>query len=114
MDLESGVRLFAVVIMALMVGMLLLGYGILWTKVLPPWSVWPLIAGWATFLPMASMPSISGLTSGAAHTYGLDYVAWPWSSAVLLSAGWVTVGYALWSGKGNPDPMNDADEISAA
>jgi hypothetical protein len=94
---EFGVRLFALGIVALMIGMLLLGFSILRAKALPPWTVWPLIAGWATFLPMASVPGVFGLVPDATNTHGMGYVVWALSSAGLLSVGWVTLGYALWS-----------------
>ena len=94
---EFGVRLFALGIMALMIGVLLLGFGVLRARALPPWSVWPLIVGWATFLPMANVPAVFGLAPGATSSYGTGYVVWALSSAGLLSAGWVTLGYALWS-----------------
>jgi hypothetical protein len=97
---EFGVRLFALGIMALMIGVLLLGFGVLRARALPPWSVWPLIVGWATFLPMANVPAVFGLAPDATSTFGMGYVVWALSSAGLLSAGWVTLGYALWSEKG--------------
>ena len=94
---EFGVRLFALGMMALMIGVLLLGFGVLRARALPPWSVWPLIVGWATFLPLANVPVVFGLAPDATSSYGTGYVVWALSSAGLLSAGWVALGYALWS-----------------
>lgn len=88
---EFGTSLFALGIMSLIVGVVLLGFGTLRAKVLPPWSVWPLVVGWATFLPIANSPAVLG------HTFVLSLLA-----AGLLSAGWVLLGYALWSEKGEP------------
>lgn len=88
------VRLFAVGILALMAGMLLLGFGVL--RTLPAWSIWPLMVGWATFLPMANLPVVFGLAFGATNVHSPGYLAWALSSAGLLGAGWVTLGYALW------------------
>ena len=97
LSLLALVGLFALGIMALMIGVLLLGFGVLRARALPPWSVWPLIVGWATFLPMANVPAVFGLAPDATSSYGTGYVVWALSSAGLLSAGRVALGYALWS-----------------
>lgn len=99
---EFGVRLFALGITALMVGTLLLCFGMLRTRTLPSWGVWPLIVGWVTFFPMASVPAVFGLAPGATNAHNVGYVAWALSSATLLGAGWVALGYALWSDKSSP------------
>lgn len=99
---EFGVRLFALGIMALMAGTLLLCFGMLRERALPPWGVWPLMVGWATFFPMASVPTVFGLAPGATNAHNVGYVAWALSSAALLGAGWVTLGYALSSEKPLP------------
>jgi len=87
--LEFGTRLFAVGMMALIASALLLGFGLLRARVLPPWSVWPLIVGWVAFLPLANVSAVTGFVPSLL-------------AAFMLGAGWVTLGYALWSGKGTP------------
>jgi hypothetical protein len=88
--LEFGTRLFAVGIMSLIAGVVLLGFGLLRARVLPPWSVWPLIVGWVAFFPLANVSAVAGLVPSLL-------------AAFMLGVGWATLGYALWSGKGRPD-----------
>ena len=57
---EFGVVLFGVGLMILTVGVVMLGFGVRRAKVLPAWAVWPLIVGWAAFLPVANSPAVFG------------------------------------------------------
>ncbi len=88
--LEFGTRLFASGMMGLIAGAVLLGFGLLRARVLPPWSVWPLIVGWVAFLPLANVSAVAGLVRS-------------FLAAFMLGAGWATLGYALWSREGTPD-----------
>ncbi len=86
---EFGVVLFGVGLMILTVGVVVLGLGVRRAKVLPAWAVWPLVVGWAAFLPVANSPAFLGFDFFVASLLG----------AGMLGIGWVAVGYALWSGK---------------
>lgn len=88
--LEFGTRLFAVGMMGLIAGAVLLGFSLLRARVLPPWSVWPLIVCWVAFLPLANVSVVAGLVPSLL-------------AAFMLGAGWATLGYALWSREGTPD-----------
>jgi len=87
---EFGTRLFALGLMILTVGVVLLGVGVRRAKVLPAWAVWPLVVGWVAFLPVANSPVVFGFVSFVPSLL----------SAVMLGVGWMTVGYALRSGRG--------------
>jgi hypothetical protein len=89
---EFGTRLFAIGMISLLLGVVLLGFGMLRGQVLPPWSVWTLLVGWVAFLPIANSPAIVG------HTFLLSLLA-----AGMWGVGWVAVGYTLWLGKGEID-----------
>jgi len=86
---EFGVVLFGVGLMTLTVGVVVLGLGVLRAKVLPPWSIWPLIGGWAAFLPVANSPLV----------FGFAFFVLSLLAAGMLGVGWVVVGYVLWSGR---------------
>lgn len=86
---EFGVVLFGVGLMILTVGVVVLGLGLRRAKVLPAWAVWPLVVGWAAFLPVANSPVV----------FGFDFFVASLLAAGMLSIGWVAVGYALWSGR---------------
>jgi hypothetical protein len=86
---ELGVVLFGMGLMILTVGVVLLSYGVRRAKVLPAWAMWPLAIGWAAFLPVANSPAV----------FGFDFFLASLLGAGMLGIGWVTVGYALWSGK---------------
>jgi hypothetical protein len=73
----------------LTVGVVVLGLGVLRAKVLPPWSIWPLIGGWAAFLPVANSPLV----------FGFAFFVLSLLAAGMLGVGWVVVGYVLWSGR---------------
>ena len=87
--MKFGVVLFGVGLMILTVGVVALGLGLRRAKVLPAWAVWPLVVGWAAFLPVANSPAVFGFNFFVASLLG----------AGMLGIGWVAVGYALWSGK---------------
>ena len=87
--MKFGVVLFGVGLMILTVGVVALGLGLRRAKVLPAWAVWPLVVGWAAFLPVANSPTV----------FGFDFFAASLLGAGMLGIGWVAVGYALWSGK---------------
>ncbi len=87
---EFGVVLFGVGLMILTGGVVVLGFGMRRGKVLPAWAVWPLVVGWAAFLPVANSPVIFGVAFSV-----LSVLA-----AGMLGIGWVAVGYALWSQSG--------------
>jgi hypothetical protein len=87
---EFAVRLFAPGLMMLTVGVVLLSFGVRRAKVLPAWVVWLLGVGWAAFLPVANSPAVFGFAFFVPSLLG----------AGMLGVGWVTVGYALWSGRG--------------
>ncbi len=85
--IEFGVVLFGVGLMILTVGVVVLGLVVRRAKVLPARAVWPLVVGWAAFLPVANSPVI----------FGFAFFVLSLLSAGMLGVGWVTVGYALWS-----------------
>ena len=87
--MEFGVVLFGVGLMLLTVGVVVLGFGARRAKVLPAWAVWPLVVGWAAFLPVANSPRV----------LGFDFSVASLLAAGMLGVGWVAVGYALWSGR---------------
>ncbi len=87
--MEFGVVLFGVGLILLTVGVVVLGFGARRAKVLPAWAVWPLVVGWAAFLPVANSPVVFGFA-----VFVLSLLA-----AGMLGVGWVAVGYALWSGR---------------
>ena len=87
--MEFGVVLFGVGLMILTVGVVVLGLGLWRAKVLPAWAVWPLVVGWAAFLPVANSPRV----------LGFDFSVASLLAAGMLGVGWVEVGYALWSGE---------------
>jgi hypothetical protein len=87
--MEFGVVLFRVGLMILTVGVVVLGLGLRRAKVLPAWAVWPLVVGWAAFLPVANSPAV----------FGFDFFVASLLGAGVLGVGWVAVGYALWSGE---------------
>jgi hypothetical protein len=89
---EFGTGLFAIGMMSLLLGVVLLGFSMLRGKVLPPWSVWTLVVGWVAFLPIANSPAVFG------HTFLLSLLA-----AGMWGVGWVAVGYTLWLGKSEID-----------
>jgi hypothetical protein len=82
---EFGVVLFRVGLMILTVGVVVLGFGVRRGKVLPAWAVWPLVAGWVAFLPVANSPIVFGFAFFVPSLLG----------AGVLGVGWVVVGYAL-------------------
>jgi len=86
---EFGVVLFGAGLMILTVGVVLLGWGVRRASVLPAWAVWPLVVGWAAFLPVANSPRV----------LGFDFSVASLLAAGMLGVGWVAVGYALWSGR---------------
>jgi hypothetical protein len=87
--MEFGVVLFGVGLMILTAGVVVLGLGLRRAKVLPAWAVWPLVVGWAAFLPVANSPTVFGFDLFVASLLG----------AGMLGIGWVAVGYTLWLGK---------------
>lgn len=87
---ELGAVLFGAGLMVLTVGVGQLGFGVWRARVLPAWAVWPLIFGWVCFLPVANSPVV----------FGFAFCALSLLAAGMLGVGWVTVGYALWSGRG--------------
>lgn len=87
--MEFGVVLFGVGLMILTVGVVVLGLGLRRAKVLPAWAVWPLVVGWAAFLPVANSPVV----------FGFAFFMSSLLAAGMLGVGWVAVGYALWSGE---------------
>ena len=87
---EFGVVLFGVGLMILTVGVVLLGLGLRRAKVLPAWAVWPLVVGWAAFLPVANSPTI----------FGIGFFALSLLAAGMLGVGWAALGYVLWSERG--------------
>ena len=87
---EFGVVLFGVGLMILTVGVVVLSLGVRRGKVLPAWAVWPLVVGWAAFLPVANSPVVFGFAFFVLSLLG----------AGMLGVGWVAVGYALWSERG--------------
>ncbi len=56
--MEVGVVLFGVGLIILTVGVVVLGFGVRRAKVLPAWTVWPLVVGWMAFLPVANSPVV--------------------------------------------------------
>ena len=82
---EFGVVLFGVGLMILTVGVVVLGLGVRRAKVLPAWAVWPLVVGWAAFLPVANSPVV----------FGFAFFVPSLLAAGMLGVGWVAVGYAL-------------------
>ncbi len=86
---EFGVVLFGMGLMILTMGVVVLGFGLRRAKVLPAWAVWPLVAGWVAFLPLANSPAVLGFDSFGASLLG----------AGILGIGWLAVGYALLSVK---------------
>ncbi len=84
---EFGVVLFGLGLMILTVGVVVLGVGLGRAKVLPAWAMWPLVVGWAAFLPVANSPVI----------FGVAFSVLSLLAAGMLGVGWVAVGYALWS-----------------
>ena len=84
---EFGVVLFGVGLMILTVGVVVLGLVVRRAKVLPVWAVWPLVVGWAAFLPVANSPVV----------FGFAFFVLSLLAAGMLGVGWVTVGYAFWS-----------------
>ena len=87
---EFGVALFGVGLMILTVGVVALGFGVRRAKVLPAWAVWPLVVGWAAFLPVANSPVV----------FDFAFFVLSLLAAGMLGVGWVAVGYALWSENG--------------
>ena len=85
-SIEFGVVLFGVGLMILTVGVVVLGLGVRRARVLPAWAVWPLVVGWATFLPVANSPVVFGFGFSMASLL----------AAGMLGVGWVALGYALW------------------
>ncbi len=85
--IEFGVVLFGVGLMILTVGVVVLGLGVRRAKVLPAWAAWPLVVGWAAFLPVANSPVL----------FGFAFFVLSLLAAGMLGLGWVAVGYALWS-----------------
>ena len=68
--MEFGVVLFDVGLMILTVGVVMLGLGVRRAKVLPAWAVWPLVVGWAAFLPVANSPAVFGFAFFVASLLG--------------------------------------------
>ena len=87
--MEFGVVLFGVGLIILTVGVVVLGVGLRRAKVLPAWVVWPLVVGWAAFLPVANSTVVFGFASFVPSLL----------AAGMLGVGWVAAGYALWSGR---------------
>ena len=85
--MEFGVVLFRVGLMVMTVGVVVLGLVVGRAKVLPAWTVWPLVVGWAAFLPVANSPVV----------FGFAFFVLSLLAAGMLGLGWVAVGYALWS-----------------
>jgi hypothetical protein len=75
---EFGTGLFAIGTMSLLLGVVLLGFGMLRGKVLPPWSIWTLVAGWVTFLPIPTAPPFLAIL--------FCWLCWPRECGVL--GGW--------------------------
>ncbi len=84
---ELGVVLFGVGLMLLTVGVVALGFGVRRAKVLPAGAVWPLVIGWAAFLPVANSPVV----------FDFAFFVLSLLAAGMLGVGWVAVGYTLWS-----------------
>jgi hypothetical protein len=89
---EFGVVLFGAGLMILTVGVVVIGWGVRRARVLPAWAVWPLVIGWAAFLPIAN----------SSRVLGFDFLVMSLLGAGMLGIGWLAVGYALWSGVGTP------------
>ena len=87
---EFGVVLFGVGLIILTAGVVVLGVGMRRGKVLPAWAVWPLVVGWAAFLPVANSPVV----------FDVAFFVLSLLAAGMLGVGWVAVGYALWSERG--------------
>ncbi len=87
---EFGVVLFGAGLMTLTVGVVVLGLGLRRAKVLPAWAAWPLVVGWAAFLPVANSPVV----------FDFAFVVPSLLAAGMLGVGWVAAGYALWSENG--------------
>jgi hypothetical protein len=85
--MEFGVVLFGVGLMILTMGVVVLGLVVRRAKVLSVWAMWPLVVGWAAFLPVANSPVV----------FGFAFFVLSLLAAGMLGSGWVTVGYALWS-----------------
>jgi len=97
--LEFGTVLFGLGLMSLIVGVVLLSVATLRTKVLPSWSVWPLIIGLLVFLLVVNFAAaMVGPTAGSTEK-PVRWIVLAFMSAMLLGAGWMTVGYVLWSDK---------------
>jgi hypothetical protein len=79
---EFGTGLFAIGMISLLLGVVLLGFSMLRGKVLAPWSVWTLVVGWVAFLPIANSPAVLVIL--------FCYLCWPRECGALDGWRWDT------------------------
>ncbi len=98
--IEFGTVLFGAGLLILIAGVVILGTALVRLKVLRAWSVWPLMLGLVAFLPVVGLGGATfGPDAGTTASPAL-WLVLAWLGAILLGAGWLTLGYALWTGVG--------------
>ncbi len=96
LGLEFGTRLFGLGLVSLIAGTVLLGFVLLRAKALPWWAVWPLIIGILAIVPSLTIAAriLDHDGSSTATVVGAVLIL---ASTGLLGAGWMLLGYTLWS-----------------
>ncbi len=95
--IEFGTVLFGVGLLTLSVGVTLLGSTLLRSRVLPAWSIWPLMLGLVAFLPVVGLGGATFGPDSGVTTQSAVWVLLAWFGTVLLGGGWIILGFALWT-----------------
>ena len=113
LGMELGVRMFGLGLLSLIAGTLLLAFVILRLKLLPSWSMGPLIIGWVAYMPVLPLGYAAFGPEAGASANSVVWITLAYTTAMLLGVGWATLGYALWSSH-LPQAGPDVPTVDAA